>query len=146
MTTGDFTSFIIFTVVYYPLIWVKPEKYKVPFLISSAALIPVILATWIWFMVKAGGGGPFFSNSGLSALSGVTPAKGRHLGWMMVLGVTSNISNMSVHIYVQSDYGRYARKPSDQVLSQLFMIPFGAIFVGEWNFKDPTNFHKLTSI
>lgn len=33
MTTGDFTSFIIFTVLYYPFIWIKPEKYKLPFLI-----------------------------------------------------------------------------------------------------------------
>ena len=128
MTTGDFTSFIIFTVLYYPLIWVKPEKYKVPFLVSCAVVIPTIFATWIWFMVKAKGGGAFLTD--LTSLSSVTPATGSHLGWMIVLGIITNIGNMSVHIYVQSDYGRYARKPSDQVLPQLIIIPFGAIVVG----------------
>lgn len=30
MTTSDFVSFIIFTILYLPLVWIKPERYKIP--------------------------------------------------------------------------------------------------------------------
>ncbi|KAH8697839.1 putative uracil permease [Talaromyces proteolyticus] len=127
MTTGDFTSFIIFTVLYYPFIWIKPEKYKIPFLISCTAVIPTIIVTWIWFMAKAHGVGTLVTN--VSTVSGVSQATGSHLGWMMVLGICTMINSMSVHVYVQSDYTRYARKPKDQILAQLVMVPMGTIVV-----------------
>lgn len=127
MTTGDFTSFIIFTVLYYPFIWIKPEKYKLPFLISCVTVIPTIIVTWIWFMAKAHGVGTLVTD--VSSVSGINQATGSHLGWMMVLGIFTNINSMSVHVYVQSDYTRYARKPKDQILAQLVMVPMGTIVV-----------------
>jgi NCS1 family nucleobase:cation symporter-1 len=48
---------------------------------------------------------------------------------MMVLGICTNISSIRVHIYVQSDYTRYARRPKDQVLAQLVMVPMGTTVV-----------------
>lgn len=125
MTTGDFVSFIIFTILYLPLVWIKPERYKIPFMISCIAVIPTIFVTLIWFTATARGGGNF-----LQDVSAVAPqAKGSYLGWMMVLGICTNISSISVHIYVQSDYTRYARRAKDQVLAQLVMVPMGTIVV-----------------
>ncbi|KAF2122696.1 uracil permease [Lophiotrema nucula] len=125
MTTGDFVSFIVFTLLYLPLMWIKPEKYKVPFLISCLLVIPTIFITLIWFTAKAGGGGSFLQDVSAVAVQ----AKGSHLGWMMVLGICTNISSISVHIYVQSDYTRYARRPKDQILAQMVMVPLGTIIV-----------------
>jgi NCS1 family nucleobase:cation symporter-1 len=127
MTTADLTSFIIFTILYLPLIWIKPEKYKIPFLISCLAVIPTIIVTFIWFTVQAKGAGTLVHD--VRAVAGVTQATGSHLGWMMVLGICTNISSISVHIFVQSDYTRYARKPQDQILAQLVMVPMGTIVV-----------------
>uniref|UniRef100_A0A093UZ44 Putative permease C29B12.14c n=1 Tax=Talaromyces marneffei PM1 TaxID=1077442 RepID=A0A093UZ44_TALMA len=127
MTTGDFTSFIIFTLLYYPFIRIRPENYKRPFLISCVMVIPTIIVTWIWFMVKARGVGILVTD--VSSVSGVTQATGSYLGWMMVLGIFTNINSMSVHVYVQSDYTRYARKPNDPDLAQLIVGPMGTMFV-----------------
>ncbi|EXJ82513.1 hypothetical protein A1O3_06326 [Capronia epimyces CBS 606.96] len=127
MTTGDFTSFIIFTVLYLPLVWIRPEKYKIPFLISCILVIPTIFVCLIWFTATAKGAGSLVHD--VSGVAGVTQAKGSHLGWMMVLGICTNISSISVHIFVQSDYTRYARKPKDQILAQLVMVPLGTIVV-----------------
>ncbi|KAJ9632990.1 hypothetical protein H2204_007380 [Knufia peltigerae] len=127
MTTGDFTSFIIFTICYLPLVWIKPEKYKVPFLVSCIVVIPTIFVSLVWFTAKAEGAGTLVHDVG--GLTGITQAKGSHLGWMMTLGICTNISSISVHIFVQSDYTRYARKPKDQILAQLVMVPMGTIVV-----------------
>lgn len=127
MTTGDFASFIIFTILYLPLVWIRPEKYKVPFMISCMLVIPTIFVSLIWFTATAKGAGTLVRD--VSSVTGVTQAKGSHLGWMMTLGICTNISSISVHIFVQSDYTRYARKPKDQILAQLVMVPMGTIVV-----------------
>jgi NCS1 family nucleobase:cation symporter-1 len=102
MTTGDFTSFIIFTILYLPLTWIKPEKYKIPFLISCLLVIPTIFASLIWFTATAQGGGAFLTDVSVVAKQ----ATGSHLAWMLILGICTNISSISVHMYVQSDYTR----------------------------------------
>ncbi|KAF1811842.1 putative uracil permease [Eremomyces bilateralis CBS 781.70] len=125
LTTGDFTAFIIFTILYLPLIWIAPEKYKVPFLISCACIIPTIFALLVWFTASAKGGGDLLHD--VSSLAGVRQAEGSHLAWMLILGICTNISSISVHIFVQSDYTRFARRPKDQILAQLVMVPLGTI-------------------
>lgn len=92
--------------LYYPFIWIKPEKYKLPTLISCVTVIPTIIVTWIWFMAKAHWAGTLVTD--VSSVSGVTQATGSYLGRMMVLSIFTNINSMSVHVYVQSDYTRYA--------------------------------------
>lgn len=126
MTTGDFASFIIFTILYLPLVFIKPERYKIPFLISCIVVIPTIFVCLIWFTATAKGAGSLVHDV---TVAGVEQATGSRLGWMMVLGICTNISSISVHIFVQSDYTRYARKPKDQILAQLVMVPMGTIVV-----------------
>jgi len=127
MTTGDFISFILFTIAYLPFMWIKPEKYKIPFLISCLCIIPTIFVCLVWFTATAGGAGKFVND--VSEIKGITQATGSHLAWMLILGICTNISSISVHIFVQSDYTRYARKPKDQLLAQLVMVPSGTIVV-----------------
>jgi len=127
MTTGDFASFFIFTLLYLPLCWIKPERYKVPFMISCVLVIPTIFVSLVWFTATAKGAGTLVHD--VSSLAGITQARGSHLGWMLTLGICTNISSISVHIFVQSDYTRYARKPKDQILAQLVMVPLGTIVV-----------------
>jgi hypothetical protein len=41
---------------------------------------------------------------------------------MIVLGIATNISAMSVHAYVQSGFTRDTRNPYDQLLAQSIMV------------------------
>lgn len=127
MTTGEFCSFILFSLMCVPIIMLNPERYKAPFAIAAITVIPTVFILLIYFVVKAGGGGSLLRDVG--SVAGVTQAKGSHLGWMLVLGITSNIGGISTHIFSQSDFTRFARRPKDQLVSQLVMVPLGTIVV-----------------
>ncbi|KAF5612741.1 NCS1 nucleoside transporter [Fusarium tjaetaba] len=47
MDTGDLTAFIVFWSLCLPLIWVPPEKYKIPFAIAACSVAPTVLALMI---------------------------------------------------------------------------------------------------
>lgn len=95
MNTGDFTAFIIFWFLCLPLIWLPPEKYKVPFAIAACTVAPTVFALLIWCTTQAHGAGPLLTDI---SVAGVEQAKGSHLGWMLVLGICTNISSISTHI------------------------------------------------
>ena len=126
MTTGDFTGFIIFSLLCLPLIWIRPEKYKTPFAIAAMAVIPTVFALLIWCTTRAGGPGPLVNDI---SVAGVKQATGSHLGWMFVLGICTNIGGISTHIFSQSDFTRFARRPRDQLMSQLIFVPLNTIVV-----------------
>ncbi|SPO03120.1 related to uracil permease [Cephalotrichum gorgonifer] len=127
MKLYDFISFIIYFLICLPLIWFSPENYKKPFFVASITVATAVFSLLIWSTVKAGGGGALLAD--VSGISGVEPAKGGALGWAFVAAITVNIGGIATHMWSQSDYTRYARKPGDQVLAQLVMVPLGTIIV-----------------
>ncbi|KAI9155566.1 NCS1 nucleoside transporter [Paramyrothecium foliicola] len=127
MKVYDFISFILYFLLCLPLIWFSPENYKKPFLIASLTVATTVFALLIWSTVRAGGGGALLHNVG--EVSGVEPARGSSLAWAFITAVTANIGGIATHMWSQSDYTRYARKPGDQVLAQLVMVPLGTIVV-----------------
>ena len=78
-----------------------------------------------WAVNAAHGPGALVNNT--SALVGVTPARGSELGWAFVYGISSMLGGISVHLFNQSDYTRFARRPKDQILSQAVIVPLGTI-------------------
>lgn len=127
MKVYDFVSFILYFLLCLPLMWVSPEKYKKPFLVCSTIVATTVFVLLIWSTTRAGGGGALLANT--SAISGVTPATGAALGWAFVYAVVSNIGGIATHMWSQSDYTRYARRPGDQILAQLVMVPLGSSVV-----------------
>ncbi|KAI0179502.1 uracil permease [Hypoxylon sp. FL1284] len=127
MQTCDMAAFVIYIALCLPLMWFEPERYKRPFLIASTTVATTVLALLIWATRRGGGGGALLAD--VSAASGVAPATGPALGWAFVAAVTANIGSMATHMWSQSDYTRYARRPGDQVLAQLVMVPLGAVVV-----------------
>lgn len=81
----------------------------------------------IWGTARAGGGGAILAD--VSKVSGIKPAQGGDLGWAVVAVVTAKIGGIAKHMWSQSDYTRFARKPWDQVLAQLIIEPLGTIIV-----------------
>ncbi|GME65164.1 related to uracil permease [Neofusicoccum parvum] len=130
MGLAEFVGYLVFLVACLPLMWVSPERYRTPFLVASGCVVPTVFVLLIWSMVRAGGGGALMAD--VSGVSGVVPAAeggSARLGWMMMAGITANIGGVATHMFSQSDYTRYARKPGDQVLAQLIMVPLGTIVV-----------------
>ncbi|KAL4960009.1 nucleobase cation symporter-1 family protein [Aspergillus stella-maris] len=127
MKVYDMVSFVLYFILCLPLVWFSPENYKKPFMVASITVATTVFVLLIWSTVRADGGGALLRNT--SAVSGVEPATGSALGWAFVSAVTANIGSIATHMWSQSDYTRYARRPGDQVLAQLVMVPLGTIIV-----------------
>lgn len=127
MEVSDFVAFVLYVLLCLPLMWFKPESYKRPFLVASVTVATTVFVLLIWATKRAGGGGALLAD--VSGVSGVAPVAGGALGWAFVAAVTANIGSMTTHMWSQSDYTRYARRPGDQVLAQLIMVPLGTIVV-----------------
>ncbi|CDK28780.1 unnamed protein product [Kuraishia capsulata CBS 1993] len=126
MTTGDFTCFIIFSVLCLPLIRIPPEKFQRPFAVAAITVIPTVFILLIWCCARAGGGGALLSDV---TVAGVEQVKGSTLGWTLVYGIMSNVGSISTHIFSQSDFTRFAKKPSDQFLAQILFVPLSTMVV-----------------
>lgn len=127
MDTGDFLAFVIFILSCLPLMWFSPENYKKPFLLGSITVATTVFVLLIWSVVRAGGGGALLHNT--SSAAGVEPARGSALGWAFVSAIMANIGSIATHMFSQTDYTRYARRPGDQVFAQLIIVPVGTITV-----------------
>lgn len=127
MRVYDFVAFILYILLCLPLMWISPERYRKPFLVASVTVASTVFSLLIWSTVRAHGGGAMLAD--VSAVSGVESVKGGALGWAFVAAVTANIGGIATHMWSQSDYTRYARKPRDQILAQLIMVPLGTIIV-----------------
>ncbi|CAG7556358.1 unnamed protein product [Fusarium equiseti] len=121
MQTCDIVSFVLYLVLCVPLVALSPENYRKPFFIASTTVAATVFALLIWSTVRAQGGGALLAD--VSGVSGIAPAKGGQLAWAFVAAVTANIGGIATHMWSQSDYTRYARKPGDQILAQLIMVP-----------------------
>ncbi|KAK1467036.1 NCS1 nucleoside transporter [Colletotrichum melonis] len=95
----------------------------------------------IWGTARAGGGGAILAD--VSKVSGIKPAQGGDLGWAVVAVVTAKIGGIAKHMWSQSDYTRFARKPGDQVLAQLIMEPLGTIIVACIGIICTSNFRSV---
>ncbi|KAL4789571.1 permease for cytosine/purines, uracil, thiamine, allantoin-domain-containing protein [Aspergillus venezuelensis] len=127
MKVYDMVSFVLYFILCLPLAWFSPENYKKPFMFASITVATTVFVLLIWSTIRANGGGALIRNT--SDVSGVEPAMGSALGWAFVSAVTANIGSIATHMWSQSDYTRYARRPGDQVLAQLVMVPLGTIIV-----------------
>lgn len=82
-------GFVIFWAISLPLLAVRPERYRIPALISSIAVTISVIALLIWALAKEGGGGPLLYQT--QKTTGIAPLKGAKLGWAMARGVTTTI-------------------------------------------------------
>ncbi|GJE93540.1 NCS1 nucleoside transporter family [Phanerochaete sordida] len=121
METNDFVGFIIFYVLSVPIFMLKPERYRLPAILSSFAAIVAAFSIFIWALAKQRGGGPLFSAP--AAVTGVPRLRGAQLGWVMMRCITSGIGGWAGGILYQSDFSRYARRSGDQLWGQIFAIP-----------------------
>ncbi|KAK1957480.1 hypothetical protein LY78DRAFT_697223 [Colletotrichum sublineola] len=110
-TTYEMIGFIVFWVVSVPFLFIRPEKFKKPFFVSSVACGVGMVALLIWSLVTAGGVGPVFYQ-GESVSSGSRWSA----SWLMMAGINQAIGGKAAGMTNSSDFSRYAKNKRNYVI------------------------------
>ncbi|OWY50105.1 NCS1 nucleoside transporter family protein-like protein [Alternaria alternata] len=103
-TTDQFVGFVVFWFLSTPFLWLRPEKFKIPFLVVCIWCGVGMLAWMIWAVVTAKGVGPLWN-------AGQTIPSGSPWGtsWLIMAGINQTIGGLAAGITNGSDFSRYAR-------------------------------------
>ncbi|KAH9902050.1 uracil permease [Xylariomycetidae sp. FL2044] len=104
-TTGnEFVGFIIFWVLSTPLLWIPPEQFRIPFLVTSIYCALGMFSMMVWALATADGVGPLLT-TGTSV-----PANAQwNSSWLIMAGINQMIGGIAAGITNGSDFSRYAR-------------------------------------
>lgn len=116
-TVNYFIGFILFWLGSLPFIWFPVHKIRHLFTVKAFVAPVAGTGLMIWALVRAGGAGPVVRQ-------GAT-ASGSALGWAVIAGIMSAVSNFATLIVNAPDFSRFAAQPSDAFLPQLISIPAG---------------------
>jgi NCS1 family nucleobase:cation symporter-1 len=103
-TTDQFVGFTVFWFLSTPFLWLRPERFKIPFLVVCIWCGVGMLAWMIWALATAKGVGPLW-NSGQTISSGSPWST----SWLIMAGINQSIGGLAAGITNGSDFSRYAR-------------------------------------
>ncbi|KAJ3546190.1 hypothetical protein NM208_g2119 [Fusarium decemcellulare] len=102
-TTYEMVGFIIFWAVSVPFLFIRPERFKKPFFISSVGCGLAMVAMMIWSLSVAGGVGPVFYQGE------AVPSTSRWgVSWIMMAGLNQAIGQKAAGMTNESDFSRYS--------------------------------------
>ncbi|PVI08010.1 hypothetical protein DM02DRAFT_666020 [Periconia macrospinosa] len=113
-TTNEFVGFVIFWFLSTPFLWLRPEKFKIPFLIVCAWCGVGMIAWMIWALAVAKGVGPLW-NTGQTLPAGSPWSS----SWLMMAGINQSIGSLAAGITNGSDFSRYASARRHYVIGAL---------------------------
>lgn len=102
-TTHEMVGFIVFWVVSVPFLFIRPERFKKPFFISSVGCGLAMLAMMIWSLAVAKGVGPVFYQG-----ENVPSTSRWGVSWIMMAGLNQAIGQKAAGMANESDFSRYA--------------------------------------
>lgn len=121
MTTKEFVGFVVYCILSCFIIYIKPEKTRVLFIVFNFITFITLIGMMIWALAQAHGGGPLLSE-------GATVKGSSATGWAIVSGVSSVIGSIAVGLTNQSDYNRFSTSVKAPVFGQYFSIMvFGTV-------------------
>lgn len=126
MTTAQFVSYVIFSIISLPFLWIKPHRLQPFFTFASVVTIVFFTVLLIWALATMGpsGFGDTISNGETLPSTGGPQSA----AWLMVYGIMSTIGSIAAGILNQNDFARLARRPSDAILGQAFAYPVYGTF------------------
>lgn len=113
-TTDQFLGFVIFWIISTPFLWLRPERFKIPFLILVIWCGTGMLAWMIWALAVAKGVGPLW-NSGQNVPAGSPFGT----SWLILAGINQSIGGLAAGITNGSDFSRYARARRHYVIGTI---------------------------
>ncbi|KAK7431625.1 hypothetical protein QQZ08_001843 [Neonectria magnoliae] len=102
-TTHEMVGFIIFWVLSVPFLFIRPERFKKPFFVSSVGCGVAMLAMMIWALSVAKGVGPVFYRG-----EDVPSTSRWSVSWLMMAGLNQAIGQKVAGMTNESDFSRYA--------------------------------------
>ncbi|KAF4125453.1 nucleobase:cation symporter-1, NCS1 family [Geosmithia morbida] len=117
ITTAQFLGYIIFNVLCCIFIWFRPQQLRPYFHFASVLVFLTLFILLGWAVGTSDSWGDVLSEK-------TSVSSSSELGWNMVAGMMSIIGNIASGILNQSDYTRFAKKPSHVTWSQAgsFMV------------------------
>ncbi|XPS93568.1 hypothetical protein M3J09_002913 [Ascochyta lentis] len=102
-TTDQFVGFVVFWFLSTPFLWLRPEKFKIPFQIVCIWCGVGMLACMIWALAIARGVGPLWS-----AGQNIPTGSPFNSSWLIMAGINQGIGGLAAGITNGSDFSRYA--------------------------------------
>lgn len=105
-TTSQFVGFVVFWFLSLPFLWIRPEKFKLPFLITSVYCGVGMLCMMIWSLSVANGVGPLWHTG-----QTIASTSKWNSSWLIMYGINQMIGGIAAGITNGSDFSRYAKSP-----------------------------------
>ncbi|CAH0023613.1 unnamed protein product [Clonostachys rhizophaga] len=103
-TTSEMVGFTVFWLISVPFLFIRPERFKKPFFISSVGCGVAMLAMMIWSLAVAKGVGPvFYKGENVSSTSRWS------VSWLMMAGLNQAIGQKVAGMANESDFSRYSK-------------------------------------
>lgn len=96
-------GFIVFWVVSFPFLFIRPERFKKPFFLSSLSCGLAMISMMIWSLSVARSVGPVFYKS-----QNVPETSRWSISWLMMAGLNQAIGQKAAGMANESDFSRYA--------------------------------------
>lgn len=101
--THEMVGFTIFWLVSVPFLFIRPERFKKPFFISSVGCGIAMLSMMIWSLAVAKGVGPVFYQG-----ENVPESSRWGVSWIMMAALNQAIGQKAAGMANESDFSRYA--------------------------------------
>ncbi|KUJ17170.1 uracil permease [Mollisia scopiformis] len=116
-TTYQFVGFIVFWTLSLPFLFIRPEKFKLPFQVVSAYCGIGMICMMIWSLSVAKGVGPVFSEGEK------IPSESRwNSSWLIMSGINQMLGGIAAGITNGSDFSRYAKSPKHYILGSIASV------------------------
>lgn len=89
-TTSEFVGFVIFWFLSLPCLWIRPEKFKLPFLITSIYCGLGMLCMLIWALSSAKGVGPLFTTG-----QEIPSESQWNSSWLIMMGINQMLGGIA---------------------------------------------------
>ena len=111
LTTATFMTYIIFSVISLPLIYIRPHKLKKLLWAGVVSIFVFFFVVLVWALATMEGFG--------SIITSRPAIQDRSTGWSICYAIISAIGGISAGILNQADYARFARRPRSAWYGQL---------------------------
>jgi NCS1 family nucleobase:cation symporter-1 len=113
-TTYEMIGFFVFWAFSLPFLFIRPEKFKTPFMFTSIFCGLSMIGIMIWSLAVAKGVGPIFTKG-----EALPENSAWNTAWLMMSGINSAMGQKAAGMTNASDFSRYAKRRRDYLIGTI---------------------------